>query len=146
MLNEVEKKIKKQRQRLELQPSDTKLASLVPPQYSRHEEKIQMLTEKINKLVSEAEELGTKGQVEEAQGIMKLCDKLKDERDQLRRQNEGSVWHQVGCVGLGVSSDIRTWAAWDAGWVRCSVWNQVGCVGRRAGLVFRLVLCGLCGT
>lgn len=63
MLNEIEKKIKKQKLRLEMQPSDQKLASLVPPQYSRHEEKIQMLTDKINKLVSEAEELGCKGQV-----------------------------------------------------------------------------------
>ena len=63
MLNEVEKKIKKQRQRLELQPNDHKLASLVPPQFSRHEEKIQMLTTKINKLVDEVEELGCKGQV-----------------------------------------------------------------------------------
>ena len=33
--------------------------------------------------------------MEEAQGIMKLCEKLKDERDQLRRANEGSVWHQA---------------------------------------------------
>ncbi|XP_037073934.1 luc7-like protein 3 [Pollicipes pollicipes] len=95
MLNEVEKKIKKQRQRLELQPNDHKLSSLVPPQFTRHEDKIGMLTDKINKLVSEVEELGCKGQVEEAQGIMKLTDKLKDERDQLRRANEGSVWHQA---------------------------------------------------
>ena len=26
---------------------------------------------------------------------MKLCEKLKDERDGLRRANEGSVWHQA---------------------------------------------------
>ena len=63
MLNEVEKKIKKQRQRLELQPNDHKLSSLVPPQFNRHEEKIQMLTTKINNLVDEVEELGCKGQV-----------------------------------------------------------------------------------
>ncbi|XP_037094379.1 luc7-like protein 3 [Pollicipes pollicipes] len=95
MLNEVERKIRKSKQRLELQPDDEKLASLVPPQFTRHEEKIGMLTGKITKLVTEAEELGCKGQVEEAQGIMKLCDKLKDERDRLRRNNEGSVWHQA---------------------------------------------------
>ena len=35
-------------------------------------------------------------QVDEAQSIMRLCDKLKDERDRLKRNNESSVWHQVG--------------------------------------------------
>ena len=63
MLNEVERKIRKSRQRLELQPDDEKLASLVPPQFSRHEERIASLTGRITKLVAEAEELGCKGQV-----------------------------------------------------------------------------------
>ena len=36
-------------------------------------------------------------QVDEAQSIMRQCEKLKDERDRLKRNNEGagSVWHQV---------------------------------------------------
>jgi len=32
----------------------------------------------------QAEELGCEGKVEEAQGIMKLCDQLNDERGQLQ--------------------------------------------------------------
>ena len=63
MLNDIEKKIQKQRLRLELQPNDSRLSSSGPPQNRQQEEKIEMLTAKINKLVEEVEELGTKGQV-----------------------------------------------------------------------------------
>ncbi len=35
--------------------------------------------------VMQAEELGCAGKVEEAQGVMKLCDQLKDERTQLEQ-------------------------------------------------------------
>jgi len=55
------------------------------------------LSEKINGLVQEAEQMGTRGHVEEAQGLMKLCDQLKDERDALRKQNESIHWSQVIC-------------------------------------------------
>ena len=43
-----------------------------------------MLTERINSLVEKAEELGCSGEVEEAQGTMKLCEQLKEERDTLK--------------------------------------------------------------
>jgi hypothetical protein len=43
-----------------------------------------MLTERINTLVEKAEELGCNGEVEEAQGTMKLCDQLKEERETLQ--------------------------------------------------------------
>ena len=52
------------------------------PQAAR-EEKVQMLTERINELVEQAEQLGCEGKVEEAQGVMKLCDQLREERSQL---------------------------------------------------------------
>lgn len=54
-----------------------------------------MLSEKINNLVNEAEQMGTQGNVEQAQGLMKLCDTLKEEREQLRKQNDNSHWQQV---------------------------------------------------
>lgn len=95
LIGEIERKIRKSRDRLELKPDDRKLASLVPPQYSRNEDKLAALTEKINKLVEQAETLGCDGKVEEAQGIMKLCDNLRQERDELKRVNEASVWHQA---------------------------------------------------
>lgn len=47
-----------------------------------------MLSEKIGALVQEAEEAGTRGDVEQAQGLMKLCDRLKEEKDQLLKQQE----------------------------------------------------------
>ena len=49
------------------------------------DEKIILLSEKISALVAEAEQAGCRGDVEEAQGLMKLCDQLREERDTLRR-------------------------------------------------------------
>lgn len=46
-------------------------------------EQIEMLTKRINDLVEKAERLGCEGSVEEAQGVMKLCETLKEERSQL---------------------------------------------------------------
>ena len=57
------------------------------PQVAR-EEKISMLTEKINDLVQKAEELGCEGKVEDAQGMMKLCEQLTEERSQLENVSE----------------------------------------------------------
>lgn len=49
---------------------------------------VQLLSEKITSLVQEAEEAGTRGDVEQAQGLMKLCDRLKEEKEQLLKQQE----------------------------------------------------------
>lgn len=54
-----------------------------------------MLSEKINNLVEEAEKAGIQGNVDEAQGLMKLCDELKDERETLRKQSDNTHWQQV---------------------------------------------------
>ena len=59
------------------------------------DEQLELLSERITGLVSEAERLGSEGNVEEAQGLLKLCDQLREERDALRRSSENSVWHQV---------------------------------------------------
>lgn len=45
---------------------------------------VEILTEKINGLVDKAEEAGNQGDVEEAQGILKLSDQLKEEREELK--------------------------------------------------------------
>uniref|UniRef100_A0A8C5L6M9 Luc7-like protein 3 pseudogene n=1 Tax=Jaculus jaculus TaxID=51337 RepID=A0A8C5L6M9_JACJA len=47
-------------------------------------EKIQVLTDKIDVLLQQIEELGSEGKVEEAQGMMKLVEQLKEERELLR--------------------------------------------------------------
>lgn len=49
-----------------------------------------MLTEKINSLLEQVEMLGCEGKVEEAQGVMKLCDQLKDDRETLRMGGDPS--------------------------------------------------------
>ena len=46
---------------------------------------MEILTEKINGLVDKAEEAGNQGDVEEAQGILKLSDQLKEEREELKQ-------------------------------------------------------------
>lgn len=61
----------------------------------RVDEQLELLSERITGLVSEAERLGSEGNIEEAQGLLKLCDQLREERDSLRRSNENSVWHQA---------------------------------------------------
>lgn len=58
-------------------------------------EQIALLSEKINSLVNEAEAAGIQGNVEQAQGLMKLCDQLKEEREMLRKQNDNNHWTQV---------------------------------------------------
>ena len=59
---------------------------ITPQQQEEIEEKIKILTEKINALVDQAEQAGIQGDVEEAQGLLKLCDQLKQERDELKQQ------------------------------------------------------------
>lgn len=49
---------------------------------------VKLLAEKITGLMQEAEEAGTRGDVEQAQGLMKLCDRLKEEKEQLIKQQE----------------------------------------------------------
>ena len=66
-----------------------------PAQTQKNEEQITLLSEKINKLVEEAEQCGIQGNVEQAQGLMRLCDQLKEERETLRKSNDNSHYNQV---------------------------------------------------
>ncbi|KAK7111141.1 luc7-like protein 3 isoform X2 [Littorina saxatilis] len=84
MISDVEKRIRRGHQRLALNNAQGILNGGFN---SAKEDKINMLTEKINELVSQAEELGCEGKVEEAQGVMKLCDQLKEERTQIQNQS-----------------------------------------------------------
>lgn len=95
LLNDVERRIEKGKQRLELMNKTETPVSHSNSQSQKNQEQIKLLSEKINGLVQEAEQMGTCGQVEEAQGLMKLCDQLKEERDTLRKQNESIHWSQT---------------------------------------------------
>ncbi|XKL69253.1 hypothetical protein PGB90_007022 [Kerria lacca] len=103
MLNEVERKIIKGEQRLALMGKSEPPPQLSTAQTQKNEEQISLLTEKINNLVGEAEQMGIEGNVEQAQGLMKLCDQLKEERETLLRQNENSHWSAT--VELAVAQE-----------------------------------------
>ncbi|CAH0563978.1 unnamed protein product [Brassicogethes aeneus] len=92
MMNEVERKIVKGKARLALSGKN-ELPAISPAQSQKNEEQIKLLNERINGLELEAEQAGTDGNVEQAQGLMRLCDQLKDERDNLKRQIENGQWN-----------------------------------------------------
>ncbi|EDO31275.1 predicted protein [Nematostella vectensis] len=71
IMSDVERRIRRGHQRLD------------GAQNKPDNEKEKMLTEKINSLIDQVEQLGCEGKVEEAQGVMKLIEQLKEEREQL---------------------------------------------------------------
>uniref|UniRef100_A0A672KJG9 Luc7-like protein 3 n=1 Tax=Sinocyclocheilus grahami TaxID=75366 RepID=A0A672KJG9_SINGR len=81
LLAEVERRIRRGHARLAL--SEAQQNSGAPGPSGKNEEKAQVLTKKIEELVLQIEELGSEGRVEEAQGMMKLVEQLKEEREQL---------------------------------------------------------------
>lgn len=89
MLNDVERRITKGKQRLLLM--NNKFEGGKP--LSKAQEQINTLNEKINKLVREAEEAGTRGDVDQAQSLMEVCDKLKDEKDSIIKGQESLGWN-----------------------------------------------------
>jgi len=93
MLVDVDKRIRKGRQRLALSLKDA--LSNVTTGDVAVDEQIELLSERITGLVNEAERLGNEGNVEEAQGLSKLCEKLQEERNQLKKAHENTVWHQA---------------------------------------------------
>merc|ERR1712106_121473 len=93
MLTDVDKRIRKGKQRLALSIKEALASSTTGD--GRVDEQLELLSERITGLVSEAERLGGEGNIEEAQGLLKLCDQLREERDALRRNHENSVWHRA---------------------------------------------------
>lgn len=81
LLAEVERRIRRGHARLALSQAQQNAGGPAPA--GKNEEKIQVLTEKIEDLVVQIEELGSEGKVEEAQGMMKLVEQLKEERELL---------------------------------------------------------------
>ncbi|XP_078257634.1 luc7-like protein 3 isoform X2 [Rhinoraja longicauda] len=83
LMADVERRIRRGHARLALSQTTTTGTTTGGP-VSKNEEKGQVLTEKIEELLEQIEELGSEGKVEEAQGMMKLVEQLKDERELLR--------------------------------------------------------------
>lgn len=83
MVNEVDRKIAKGKQRLDLMNSKLDSRPL-----SKQAEQMKSVNDKISKLVKEAEEAGTRGDVDQAQQLMTLCEKLKEDKETLIKQYE----------------------------------------------------------
>ncbi|XP_054155391.1 luc7-like protein 3 isoform X2 [Oppia nitens] len=87
-LNEVERKIKRAKQRLEMSQLERNsgLNATTAVLSEESQEKMKVLTERIDTLLEQIEKLGCEGKVEEAQGIMKLVDQLKEEKSGIKRE------------------------------------------------------------
>lgn len=85
MLNEVDRKITKGKQRLLLM---NKGDGQQPVYVSKYQEQLNNLNARVKKLIGEAEEAGNRGDVDQAQGLMTLCDQLKDEKDALIKHHD----------------------------------------------------------
>lgn len=89
MINEVDRKIEKGRQRLLLM---NKSADGPPQVYvSKYQEQLNNLNARIKKLIGEAEEAGVRGDVDQAQGLMTLCDQLKEEKEAIIANHDESA-------------------------------------------------------
>ncbi|CAK8689314.1 unnamed protein product [Clavelina lepadiformis] len=88
--NDVERRIRRNHQRLQLSEEKNQNKLQVPS--AENEEKITVLNKRIAEMLENIEKLGSEGEVEQAQSMMKLCDQLKEEREQLQTQ-KGGVSH-----------------------------------------------------
>merc|ERR1712055_201685 len=93
MLGDVERRIRKGKQGLALTQQEK--SNLTPIQQEETEEKVILLTDKISSLIDEAEEAGCQGNVERAQGLLKLIDQLKDEKEELKSRLDGTIFMQI---------------------------------------------------
>jgi len=91
MISDIEGKIKRGKMRIALANGPDGGTYAGPG--SKNAERIALLSERINALLEEAEAAGCEGDVEKAQGIMKLCDQIKDERDQLKSNEVSHPWN-----------------------------------------------------
>lgn len=89
MLHDVDRKIQKGKQRLQLMQRDH--PPNTAPQSSKHQEQLNNLNARINKLLAEAEEAGIRGDVDQAQDLMTLCDELKEEKETLQQQHDAHL-------------------------------------------------------
>lgn len=86
MLHDVDRKIQKGKQRLQLMQRDQPVVAPL----GRQAEQLANLNGRINKLLAEAEEAGIRGDVDQAQDLMTLCEELKEEKEKLTIQYEAA--------------------------------------------------------
>lgn len=118
MLNEVDRKITKGKQRLSLMNK----GEHAPVYVSKYQEQLNNMNARIKKLIGEAEEAGNRGDVDQAQGLMTLCDQLKEEKDALVQQHDAgtalpgqeaaaaaAVSEKAPPIAIGANEKSSTW-------------------------------------
>ncbi len=91
LLDDVDRRIRRGHERLTVSKAGV---ALDPEAAEEKKQKLDSITRRITDLVQQAEELGTEGKVDQAQGVLKLCEQLKSERLQLEgdgRSGAGQV-------------------------------------------------------
>lgn len=83
---EVERRIRRNHQRLQLSEEKSKMNL---GGNTETDEKIKELNDRITKMLKDIEELGGQGEVAQAQAMNKVCEQLKEEREQLQSQKGG---------------------------------------------------------
>lgn len=58
------------------------------PPLTKFQEMMNNMNARVNKLIGEAEEAGSRGDVEQAQNLMTLCDQVKEEKEALIKNHE----------------------------------------------------------
>eukprot|EP00794_Sanderia_malayensis_P009142 gene9142-10115_t len=79
IMNDVDRRIRRGHERLALNAKKEKELRSVRGE----DEKMTLISDRIKQLLTEIEALGSEGKVEEAQGMMKLVEQLKDEKETL---------------------------------------------------------------
>lgn len=98
-LGDVERRIKRARQRLAASQTEKgesfSVGGATPYLSDEIQEKMQAISDKIEKKLTEIEELGCQGKVDEAQTLMTEVEQLKEERTSLKRGNLPMHWIQA---------------------------------------------------
>ncbi|ALC49508.1 CG3198 [Drosophila busckii] len=105
MLHDVDRKIQKGKQRLQLMQRDQPQNV---PQVSRHQEQLNNLNARINKLMAEAEEAGIRGDVDQAQDLMTLCEELKEEKETMRQQQQQHLQNKTNITPPAITPTPST--------------------------------------
>jgi len=85
---DVTRRIERNHQRLLLSEQNQKAQQV---DNTENEEKMKELSGRITKMLEDIEELGNQGEVDQAQDMMKVCDKLKEEREALVVKKTGMI-------------------------------------------------------
>jgi len=83
LIDDLDRRIKRGHDRLDVQDDKAEI-----PLTAESAEKVKIISEKIQNLLSQIEDLGEEGKVDESQQLMKVVDKLKEEKEHIIQSND----------------------------------------------------------